>query len=64
MNENKPILGVKPYYIAAEARIAELADCIRSHVFTDHSMETGFIIEWAKEIVEQCKLVNSMREQR
>lgn len=62
MNENKPTLGVKPYYIAAEIRIAELADCIIRHVGDEYPADTEHITVWAREIVQQCNLIRAMQE--
>ena len=54
----KPPLGVAPYYIPAEARIKELAQAIER--YTDTGL-TACIETWAREIIEQCKLIETLR---
>ncbi len=54
----KPPLGVAPFYIPAEARIKELARAI------DRNAEVGVtecIAQWAQEIIEQCRLIETLR---
>ena len=54
----KPPLGVAPFYIPAEARIKELAQAIESSAKIG---TTDCIMTWAQEIIEQCKLIETMR---
>lgn len=59
MKANKPEIGVKPYYIVAEERIKELSEAIvRS--YNDETM-TGQIIVWAKEIICQCEILDTVK---
>ena len=53
----KPPLGVEPYYIPAESRIKDLAQAIWQNVDTGN---TGCIRLWAREIIEQCGLIERM----
>lgn len=60
MNDtNKPPLGARPYYIAAENRIKELAQAISR--YADTGM-TENITEWAQEIILQCALLEVMQD--
>ena len=51
----KPPLGVKPYYIAASDRIEELAGAIQRY---SPNVDTEYekIIQWAEEIKMQCMI--------
>ena len=51
----RPPLGVKPYYIAASERIEALAGAIERYaenVYTEYEK----IMEWAEEIKMQCMI--------
>lgn len=51
----RPPLGVKPYYIAASERIEALAGAIERYAENvDTEYET--IMEWAEEIKMQCMI--------
>ena len=54
-----PPLGVAPYYIRAETRIRELAQTIERNA---ESGATAKIVEWSKEIIEQCRLIDTMKK--
>ena len=54
----KPPQGVAPFYVSAEARIRELAQAIDR--YTEAGLTTC-IEAWAREIVEQCKLIEALR---
>ena len=56
---DRPPLGVAPYYIRAENRIRELAQTIDRNA---ESGATAKMVEWAKEIIEQCRLIDSMKK--
>lgn len=61
MNDyTKPPLGAPPAYIAAEARIKELADAI-SRASVEGRNYTGHITKWANEIIWQCGLMDKAR---
>ena len=52
----KPALGVIPCYIAAEKRIADLADGIKRQL-TEEKPNYDLIKRWADEIGNQCDVV-------
>ena len=54
-----PPLGTAPFYIPAESRIRELAQAIDRNA---ESGATAKMVEWAKEIIEQCRLIDSMKK--
>lgn len=54
----KPILGVKPCYIASYSRITDLAEAIVRH--SNECERQDLIKMWAKEIVAQCDLLEKM----
>ena len=58
MTDEKPPIGVKPYYVAAEHRIIELAEAIARAA--EYSTKNPKIIEWAREIILQATLSNQM----
>ena len=58
----KPVLGVAPYYIPAEARITALAQAIIRYADAGCGNRTGNIAKWAREIIEQCRLIDAMIE--
>ncbi len=55
---DKPPLGVTPYYVRAADRIGELAQSIERNA---HSNATVKIRAWAREIIEQCDLMDTLR---
>ena len=63
MQEEKPPLGVKPYWIHSSERILDLCGAIERYTCYSIRIETDFIKRWAKEIVEQCEIIERLREQ-
>lgn len=61
MEREKPTLGTMPYSIAAEQRILELAGAIERRTAYGHG-DTGRISIWAAEIIEQCRVIENMRQ--
>lgn len=57
--EGKPPLGIAPYYIIAQSRISSLAQAIDRYAL-EAKAETGVIKKWAKEIVAQCDLIETL----
>ena len=53
----KPPIGTAPYYVPAESRIKDLAQAIWQNVDTGN---TVCIRLWAREIIEQCGLIERM----
>lgn len=53
---SKPPIGARPYYIAAENRIMELADAIRRNPGGEN------VPEWAREIMLQYELMRRMED--
>jgi hypothetical protein len=51
----RPPLGVKPYYIAASERIEDLADAIKRYA-PNCDTEYEKISQWAEEIKMQCAI--------
>lgn len=54
----KPSIGTAQYYVPAESRIKDLARVIWENVNTGN---TGCVRIWAREIIEQCNLIEAMR---
>lgn len=61
LNEQKPVLGVKPYYIAAWNRIGELAEAIERQYEIPNG-DTKLVQKWAAEIGWQCSMIESLKE--
>ena len=62
LNEQKPVLGVKPYYIAAWKRIGELAEAIERQYEIPNG-DTKLVQKWAAEIGWQCSMIESLKEE-
>lgn len=59
-NFKKPPIGVIPAFICAEERIRDLAGAIsRASKSADYTSE---ITMWAREIIMQCNIIDSLRE--
>lgn len=58
--EKKPVLGIKPYYVAAWQRIGELAEAIERQ-YQSVDGDTKLVQEWASEIGWQCCIIESLR---
>ena len=57
----KPVIGVKPYFIAIPERIMDLSYAIAAH----SDCKTGIVETWAKEILLLSKLLRDMdKEER
>ena len=58
--DQKPPLGVKPYYVAAWQRIGELIGAIeRQYESADGSAE--LVEKWANEIIWQASMIKALR---
>ena len=57
----KPPVGTAPYYIIAGGRITELAEAIERYAGSGCEKEIECIEQWAAEIVEQCRVIRTMR---
>ena len=57
---NRPPLGVKPCWVAAEGRIGDLADGIKRQLGAE-SPDYDLIRRWSKEIGWQCELIEHDR---
>lgn len=60
-SEEKPNIGVKPYYIAAWGRIRELANAISRHC-SNEKRDEKFVGKLAEEIELQCLMIETLRE--
>ena len=60
-NFTKPPLGAPPTYVHAEVRIRELAEAIARTAIEGCSY-TGTITMWAKEIIDQCALMDKYKD--
>lgn len=58
--ENRPPLGIMPYYIAAEDRIADLGEAISRNAHEPNKRHK--IKEWATEIIYQNEMMETMRK--
>jgi len=61
-DEQKPVLGVKPYYVAAWQRIGDLAEAIERQ-FESPNGDTELVQKWAAEIGWQCSMIESLKEE-
>ena len=59
-NEQKPPLGVKPYYIAAWQRIGELIEAIERQ-YESADGDAGLVEKWANEISWQASMIEALR---
>lgn len=59
--EEKPVLGIKPYYVAAWQRIGALAEAIERQ-YQSPNGDTQLVQRWAAEIGWQCSLIESLNE--
>lgn len=55
----RPPLGVKPYYLAASDRIEDLADAIKRYA-PNCDVEYEKISQWAEEIKMQCAICKKL----
>lgn len=60
-SEEKPNIGVEPYYIAAWGRIRELADAISRH-WSNEKRDEKFVGKLAEEIKLQCSMIEALRD--
>ena len=59
LQEMKPPLGARPYWVAAKERINELCEAI---IRADPSQNYSSIRKWAEEIIQQCDLIEWLGE--
>ena len=62
MENRKPAIGARPFYIAASDRIAELAEAIHRVACDDG--EWSRMEFWATEIVHQCRMAKGLEKER
>lgn len=63
--KGKPPIGVAPYYVTCRFRIKELAQAIARSAVNNPAGKQNDIPTmklWAKEIIEQCDLIERMKE--
>lgn len=58
----KPPLGTMPYWLASRKRIKELIEAISRQLSGETIPNTKLIFDWANEICEHCKLINSVQK--
>lgn len=59
--EERPVLGIKPYYVAAWQRIGALAEAIERQ-YQSPNGDTQLVQRWAAEIGWQCSLIESLND--
>ena len=59
--EEKPVLGTKPYYVAAWQRIGELAEAIERQ-YQSNKGDTELVQMCAAEIGWQCSIIESLND--
>lgn len=60
LQEQKPPLGIKPYYIAAWQRIGELIEAIERQ-YESADGDAGLVEKWANEIGWQASMIEALR---
>lgn len=60
MSNEKPPLGVKPAWMVAWSRIAELCEAIERQ-YESHNGNTELVMQWASEIGWQCSIIESLK---
>lgn len=61
LTPERPVLGVKPYHVAAWQRIGELAEAIERQYQSDKG-DTELVQMWAAEIGWQCSIIESLND--
>ena len=59
--EEKPALGVKPYYVAAWKRIGELVEAIERQ-YESSKGDAKLVEKWAREIQWQCYIIDAIKD--
>ena len=62
MSDKKPPLGVKPAWIVAWSRIAELCDAIERQ-YESQNGDPKLVEKWAQEIGWQCTMIESLKDE-
>lgn len=60
--EERPVLGIKPYYVAAWQRIGAIAEAIERQCQSLNG-DTKLVQRWANEIGCQCALIESLTDE-
>lgn len=60
--EERPVPGIKPYYVAAWQRIGALAEAIERQ-YQSLNGDTKSVQRWANEIGWQCALIESLTDE-
>lgn len=60
--EERPVIGIKPYYVAAWQRIGALAEAIERQ-YQSLNGDTKLVQRWANEIGWQCSLIESLTDE-
>lgn len=60
--EERPVIGIKPYYVAAWQRIGALAEAIERQYHSPNG-DTKLVQRWANEIGWQCSLIESLTDE-
>ena len=63
LRENKPALGIKPAWLAAQCRIQELSEAIIRQI-EDIKPNTNLIRKWAYEIISQTDLYEEDKDEK
>lgn len=63
MNDKKPPLGVKPAWMVAWNRIAELCEAIERQ-YESHNGDHELVEKWAQEIGWHCSIIEALKDDK